>query len=147
MAEPLVANWPSGEDEFLLRIGELEALDDATEAGVLDLRYRLFQGVQRGSLAYAPVKVREIMACLRLGLIGAGMARADAERKVKQAFADGDISELNLLAFTIISRAFAGKDHDPVGEGEAGAATDESASPASAEPAPRSASRRPKSKK
>ena len=53
MAEPLVANWPSGEDEFLLRIGELEALDDATDAGVLDLRYRLFQGVQRGSLAYA----------------------------------------------------------------------------------------------
>lgn len=147
MAEPLVANWPSGEDEFLLRIGELEALDDATDAGVLDLRYRLFQGVQRGSLAYAPVKVREVLACLRLGLIGAGMARADAERKVKQAFADGDISELNLLAFTIISRAFAGKDHDPVGEGEAGAATDESASPASTEPAPRSASRRPKSKK
>ena len=138
MAEPLVANWPSGEDEFLLRIGELEALDDATEAGVLDLRYRLFQGVQRGSLAYAPVKVREIMSCLRLGLIGAGMARADAERKVKQAFADGDISELNLLAFTIISRAFSGKDHDPVGEGVAGAATDESASPASTEPAPHS---------
>lgn len=147
MAEPLVANWPSGEDEFLLRIGELEALDDATEAGVLDLRYRLFQGVQRGSLAYAPVKVREVMACLRLGLIGAGMARADAERKVKQAFAAGDISELNLLAFTIISRAFAGKDHDPVGEGVAGAATDESASPASTEPAPPSGSRHPKSKK
>ena len=146
MAEPLVANWPSGEDEFLLRIGELEALDDATDAGVLDLRYRLFQGVQRGSLAYAPVKVREVLACLRLGLIGAGMARADAERKVKQAFADGDISELNLLAFTIISRAFAGKDHDPVGEGEAGAATDESASPASTAQAPRSVSRRPKSK-
>lgn len=147
MAEPLVANWPSGEDEFLLRIGELEALDDATDAGVLDLRYRLFQGVQRGSLAYAPVKVREVLACLRLGLIGAGMARADAERKVKQAFADGDISELNLLAFTIISRAFAGKDHDPVGEGEAGAAADESASPASTAQAQRSASRRPKSKK
>lgn len=131
MGAPFVANWPSGEDEFLLRIGELEALDDATDAGVLDLRYRLFQGVQRGSLAYAPVKVREVLACLRLGLIGAGMARADAERKVKQAFADGDISELNLLAFTIISRAFAGKDHDPVGEGQAGpAAQSASAGPA-----------------
>lgn len=135
MAEPFVANWPSGEDEFLLRAGEVEALDDATESGVLDLRYRFVQGVQRGSLAYAPVKVREVLACLRLGLIGAGMARADAERKVKQAFADGDISELNLLAFTIISRALAGKVHDPVGEGEAGEAADESASPASTEPA------------
>lgn len=147
MAEPFVANWASGEDEFLLRIGELEALDDLTDAGALDLRYRLSQGVQRGSLAYSPVKVREVMACLRLGLIGAGMDRQKADRKVKQAFEDADISELNVLAFTVLSRAFAGKEHDPVGEAEAGAATDESASPASTEPAPPSGSRRPKSKK
>ena len=147
MAEPFVANWASGEDEFLLRIGELEALDDLTDAGALDLRYRLSQGVQRGSLAYSPVKVREVMACLRLGLIGAGMDRQKADRKVKQAFEDADISELNVLAFTILSRAFAGKEHDPVGEGEAGAATDESASPASMAPAPPSGSRRPRSKK
>ena len=87
------------------------------------------------------------MACLRLGLIGAGMDRQKADRKVKQAVEDSDISELNLLAFTILSRAFAGKEHDPVGEGEAGAATDESASPASMAPAPPSGSRRPRSKK
>ena len=49
--EPIKANWPCGEDEFLLRIGELEALDDLTAAGVLDLRWRLSQGMQRGSLA------------------------------------------------------------------------------------------------
>ncbi|MDQ7262264.1 GTA-gp10 family protein [Paracoccus sp. PS-1] len=147
MAEPFVANWSSGEDEFLLRIGELEALDDLTEAGALDLRYRLSQGVQRGSLAYAPVKVREVMACLRLGLIGAGMDRQRADRKVKQAFDDAEVSELNVLAFTILSHAFSGKEHDPVGEAKAGAATEESASPASTEPAPRSASRRSRSKK
>lgn len=147
MAEPFVANWPSGEDEFLLRIGQLEALDDLTDAGALDLRYRLSQGAPRGSLAYSPVKVREVIACLRLGLIGAGMDRQTSDRKVKQAFEDGDISELNLLAFTILSRAFAGKEHDPVGEVEAGAAMQESASPASMAPARPSASRRPKSKK
>lgn len=147
MGAPFVANWPSGEDEFLLRIGDLEALDDLTDAGALDLRYRLSQGVPRGSLAYAPVKVREVMACLRLGLIGAGMERQKADRKVKQAFEDADISELNVLAFTILSRAFAGKDHDPVGEDEAGAATSESASPASTGPAPRSGSRPRRSKK
>lgn len=129
-------NWPSGEDEFLLRIGELEALDDLTEAGVLDLRFRLSQGLQRGNLSYAPVKVREILACLRLGLIGAGMDRATADRKVKQAFEDGDISVLNLLAYSIISQAFAGKEADPLGEdaGEA-ATTPESASPESTEQA------------
>lgn len=147
MAEPFVANWASGEDEFLLRIGELEALDDLTEAGALDFRFRLSQGALRGSLAYSPVKVREVMACLRLGLIGAGMERQKAERKVKQAFEDADISELNLLAFTVLTRAFSGKDHDPVGEDQAGAATTESASPASTAQAPRSATPRPRSKK
>lgn len=117
--EPIKANWPCGEDEFLLRIGELEALDDLTAAGVLDLRWRLSQGMQRGSLAYSPVKIREVMACLRLGLIGAGMERGKAELKAKQAFIDGDVSELNLLAFSIISNSLAGKEHDSVGEAEA----------------------------
>lgn len=125
--------WASGDDLFLLRIGELEALDDLTEAGVLDFRYRLSQGAQRGSLAYSPVKVREVLACLRLGLMGAGMERKTAERKVRQAFEDADISELNLLAFSILSQAFAGKEHDPVGEQEAGEATNASGSPASME--------------
>lgn len=140
-------NWPSGEDEFLLRIGELEALDDATEAGVLDLRYRLSLGAERGSLGYSPVKVREIMACLRLGLIGAGMDRQTADRKVRQAFVEGEISELNLLAFTIISRAFAAKDHDPLGGPEGETEKAESASPASTAMVQPSASPRRKSKK
>ena len=125
--------WASGDDLFLLRLGELEALDDLTDAGVLDFRYRLSQGAQRGSLAYSPVKVREVLACLRLGLMGAGMERKTAERKVKQAFEDGDISALNLLAFTILTQAFSGKEHDPVGEPEAGEATNASGSPASTE--------------
>lgn len=117
--EPARLNWVSGEDDFLLRIGELEALDDMTEAGVLDLRYRLSLGSARGSLAYAPVKIREIIACLRLGLIGGGMKREDAERKAKEGFINGDVSELNLLAFTVISNSLKGKDHDPVGEDRA----------------------------
>lgn len=139
--------WASGEDDFLLRIGELEALDDLTAAGVLDLRYRLSQGVQRGSLAYSPVKVREVLSCIRLGLQGAGMDRNTADRKVKQAFEDGDIAELNLLAFTILSKAFAAKEHDPLGEGKAGGERAESASPASTEMVQPSASPRRKSRK
>lgn len=117
--EPVKLNWPCGEDDFLLRIGELEALDDLTDAGVMDLRYRLSQGVQRGSLAYSPVRVREVIATVRLGLIGAGMDRAQAERKARQAFTEGDAAEMNLLAFTIISNSLKGKDHDPVGEDQA----------------------------
>ena len=112
-------NWVCGEDDFLLRIGELEALDDQTADGVLDLRYRLSLGQQRGSLAYSPVRIREILACLRLGLIGGGMDRQKAETKAKNALIDGDISALNLLCFTIISHSLAGKEHDPVGEDRA----------------------------
>ena len=76
--EPVRLNWGCGEDDFLLRIGELEALDDLTSDGVLDLRYRLSLGQQRGSLAFSPVRIREVMACIRLGLIGAGMERGKA---------------------------------------------------------------------
>lgn len=117
--EPIKLNWPGGEHDFLLRIGELEALDDLTDAGVLDLRYRLSLGQVRGSLGYSPVKIREIIACVRLGLIGGGMKREDAERRAKDAFINGDVSELNLLAFTIISNSLRAKAHDPLGEPEA----------------------------
>ena len=133
MVEPITLNWAAGENDFLLRIGEFEALDDLTDSGALDFRYRLAQGHARGSLAYAPVKVREVIACIRLGLIGAGMERKVAERKARQAFEDADMSALNLTAFTIISHSLAGKEHDPVGEDEAGEAKSESASPASTE--------------
>ena len=117
--EPVRLNWPGGEHDFLLRIGELEALDDLTDAGVLDYRYRLSLGQARGSLAYSPVKIRETRACIRLGLIGGGMKREEAERREKQAFIDGDIGELNLLAFTVISKSLASKEHDPLGEDRA----------------------------
>lgn len=117
--EAVTLNWPGGEDEFLLRLGEMEALDDLTAAGVMDFRYRLSLGAQRGSLAYAPVRTREVIDCIRLGLIGAGMDRKDADRKARRAFEEGEASELNLLAFTIVSNALRGKDHDPVGETQA----------------------------
>ena len=116
MAEPKVINWGCGEHPFLLRIGECEALDDLTPAGMADFRWRLSQGIERGALAHAPVKTREVIDCIRLGLIGGGMKREDAERRVKEAFINGDVSELNLLAFTIISNSLRAKEHDPLGE-------------------------------
>ena len=145
--EPVKWNWSVGEDEFLLRIGEIDALDDLTPSGALDLRYRLLQGHERGGFEHAPVKGREVRDCLRLGLIGAGMDRREAERKAREGYEYTDIAALNLLAFTILSRAFAGREHDPVGEGEAGETKSASASPASTEQARPSASPQPKSEK
>lgn len=131
MMEALTLNWPGGEDHFLLRLGELEALDDVTSAGVLDLRYRLSLGGDRGSMGYAPVKIREVISAIRLGLIGAGMDRKSAERKAKQGFEDGDISALNLLCYEVISHSLSGKEHDPVGEVAAEENPPASSSPAS----------------
>lgn len=124
MREPITLIWPGGEDDFLFPLGQLEALDDRTESGVLDYRYRLWLGQGRSSLAFAPVRVRETLDCLRLGLIGAGMDRAAAEKKVRIAFEDGDISVLNLVAFTALSHSLSGKEHDEVG-GASGEATAE----------------------
>lgn len=132
--EPLAWNWPIGEDEFLLRIGEVEALDDITPDGALDLRARLVEGYERGGMERAKVRVREIEECIRLGLIGAGMERKQAARHARRASEEVDITNRNLLCLTILSNAFKGKPHDPVGEAE-GEATSASASPASTETA------------
>lgn len=123
--------WPGGEDDFLLRIGELESLDDKTAEGVLDFRFRLSRGVERGSLAYAPVRIREVLDCLRLGLIGGGMDNKDARKKIERAFDMGDMAELALTAFTVISHSLSGKDHDHPGEAEAEESPPESSSPLS----------------
>jgi hypothetical protein len=133
--EALTLVWPGGEDDFLLRLGELEALDDKTPDGVLDLRYRLSLGQERGSLAYAPVRVREVLDCLRLGLIGGGMDGKLAKRKVQRAFENGDMAELCLAAYTVISHAFAGKAHDPVGDAASGEERAEGNPPESSSPA------------
>lgn len=129
--EAVTLNWPGGEDEFLFRLGELEALDDKTSEGVLDFRYRLSLGIRRGSLAYSPVKISEVLSCLRLGLIGAGMTGSDAKKKVERAFENGDMAELNLAAFTALSHSLAGKESDPVGEGAAEESPPASSSPPS----------------
>lgn len=126
-------NWPGGEDEFLLRLGELEALDDKTVEGALDFRWRLSQGAARGSLAYAPVRIAEVLTCLRLGLIGAGMDARQAKAKVERAFEGGDMAELALAAYMALSHSLKGKDHDPVGESVAEENPPASSSPLSME--------------
>lgn len=138
MPEPITLNWLRGDREAILRIGEVEALDDILHAlprnsCALDFRFRLAQAAHRGSLAYADVDVKEIKACVRLALIGAGASRAEAAKDADKALEEEEISALALACYTLISIALAGKDHDPVGEMVAGAASNESASPASTE--------------
>ena len=83
----------------------------------------------------AKVRVREIEECIRLGLIGAGMDRKQAARHARRASEEVDITNRNLLCLTILSNAFKGKPHDPLGEAE-GEVTSASASPEYTETAP-----------
>ena len=148
MAEPITLEWLRGPREAILRIREVEALDDLTEDGAQDFRYRLSLGAPRGSLSYAPVTVKEMKHCIRLGLIGAGASREDAAKDADRAFDEEDSGALALACFTLISNALMGKAHDPVGEMKGGAERQPaSASPESTEQAQPSASPRRKSGK
>ena len=138
MAEPKVINWGCGEHPFLLRIGECEALDDLTPAGMADFRWRLSQGVDRGALAHAPVKTREVIDCIRLGLIGGGMDGAEARKLALRAHDECSRDQLVMICFAICTAAISGKDHDQVGKPRAAGRKRRSASvsPPSTETAP-----------
>lgn len=123
MAEPQVIAWCCGEHPFILRIGEAEALDDLTRDGMADFRFRLRQGVERGALAYSPVKQREVIDCIRLGLIGGGMDQMEARKLSARAWEEGDFSELVLLAYSITTHCLSGKPHDQPGKAEPAKAT------------------------
>ncbi|MBZ4023249.1 hypothetical protein CKO11_12350 [Rhodobacter sp. TJ_12] len=116
MAEPKVINWGCGEHPFLLRIGECEALDDLTPAGIADFRYRLAQGVERGALAHAPVKTREVINCIRLGLIGGGMDAEEARKLALRGHDECSRDQLNMVCYGLLTAALAGKDHDKPGK-------------------------------
>lgn len=119
MAEPKVINWGCGEHPFFLRIGECEALDDLTPAGMANFRWRLSQGMERGALSNAPVKTREVINCIRLGLIGGGMDGTEARKIALRAHDECSRDQLVMICFTICTAAISGKDHDPLGKQKA----------------------------
>ena len=141
MAEPITLEWLRGPREAILRVREVEALEDILAtlpkcASAQDLRYRIAQGQERGALSYADVFVAEMKACIRLALIGAGASRADAAKDTDRAFEEEDSGALALACFTLISNALKQKAHDPVGEMKGGAESQPaSASPESTEQA------------
>lgn len=124
MSEPKVLNWCCGEHPFRLRIGEAEALDDLTSDGISDFLYRLLVGRDRGSLAYAKVKQREVIDCIRLGLIGGGMEPSAARSLALRGWEEGDFGELVMICATVIGVALAGKEHDQPEKPEAAEASE-----------------------
>jgi hypothetical protein len=107
-----VLNWEGGEHSFKLGIGQLRALQAATDVGPLFLL---------GRIAGSQWFVDDIIETVRLGLIGGGMTEIEAKRLVDRVFIENtpSIYRGSLLAVRILRNAVTGEPDDPVGaEGE-----------------------------
>ena len=100
--------WPGGEDDFALRYGEIEILQDKCDAGP---EY-IFN-----SLAGRTYLQKYAFEVLRLGLIGAGMDMLEARRKV-DAVKEEPLREFIVPAMNVLGASITGyEDDSPKGEG------------------------------
>lgn len=104
---PIELVWPGGEHTFDLRIGELQALQDACDAGPEFILNRILAGQWR----YA-----DLFDTIRLGLIGGGMERAEASKVARNAFERSPLVSFKLTASSILGQALYGVEDDPVGK-------------------------------
>jgi len=130
--------WGDGEHTYRLAIKQLEELEEKTKSTPLEVFDRL-----NGRRWH----VSDVYQVLRLGLIGGGMPVAEAAAFVTRHLDEWSLIESAGIALSVMVAALVGDPGDPVGKEEAGEAPSASASPASTETAPRSASRRSKSAK
>ena len=102
-----------GKHEFQLNIGELEELQEKTDAGPEELFNRILQGTWR---------VADIRETIRLGLKGAGMDPMKALVLTERYAGPGHLAALKGLAQNIIGASLIGApDEDvPLGEQTAG---------------------------
>lgn len=110
--QPMVLTWPGGEDAFGLGLGHLRALQTELKTAPEDLLRRFMLG---------SYYVDDILAVLRQGLIGGGMAPEVAKAKVLQLAETYPLGRFRPLCERIMQAALYGDEGDPVGEpGEPG---------------------------
>lgn len=105
-----------GPHEFLLKIRQLEELQDHTKSGPISLYNRLFSRDWR---------VEDVYHTIRLGLIGGGMSKDKALKLVESTLDDLGLVEASTLALVILADSLKGKDDDPAGKADAPAAATE----------------------
>ena len=106
---PIDLVWPGGEHTFDLRIGELQALQDACDAGPEFILNRILAGQWR----YA-----DLFDTIRLGLIGGGMERNEAGKLTREAFERNGLASFKITASSILGQALYGVEDDPVGKAD-----------------------------
>ena len=129
--------WPGGEHDFALPIGNLRAVQDACDAGPMEILTALRTGRWRADM---PLEV------LRFGLEGGGMEKSKARDLVRRLSETEPLGSFVMPAMLVIAAAVMGVADDPVGEPTGATSPPESGSSApSTKAAPKRGSRRAKS--
>ncbi|MBD9569033.1 gene transfer agent family protein [Ensifer sp. ENS08] len=103
--------WPGGEHAFRLGIGELRAIEQKCDAGCAVVLMRLLSSAW---------KIDDVIAPLRLGLIGAGMSERDAQRAVDAALDVSSPYALAVPAADVLQRFIMGNSADKPGGDQSG---------------------------
>ncbi|WHZ35758.1 gene transfer agent family protein [Sagittula sp. MA-2] len=102
--------WPGGEHTFRLRIGELRALQGATDSGPEELFNRI---------RLANWRVDDLIQIIRWGLVGGGeMDASKAATFVTPLFDLHPLSEFRMTATAILAKTLLAIEDDPLGEEE-----------------------------
>lgn len=105
--KPILLSWPGGEHEFALRIGELRAIQEKTDAGPQQLLQRMADGQWL---------IDDLVEIIRHGLIGGGMDGSSARKLVYKVFDLHPLLDLRPVSYAILGAALVGPEDDPVGE-------------------------------
>lgn len=117
----------AGEERpFRLPIGRLRALQEKTDAGPMELVQRFAAGTWR---------VDDLRETIHQGLIGGGMAAADAAKLLKTDFDDLPLGQFVGTAQAIVLAAVVGAGEETLGEDQGEAVTNPSPGPNSGSPA------------
>lgn len=103
--------WPGGEHDFMLNIGELRALEQRTNAGAFVTMTRLIT---------SQWKIDDVVATIRLGLIGGGMLERDAKALVDTTLELASPYTLAVTAAHILEFSLMWDANDKPGEPVAG---------------------------
>ncbi|MCW0235281.1 MAG: gene transfer agent family protein [Ferrovibrio sp.] len=102
-------DWADGTYSFRLAWAQLAELQEKTDAGPFVVLQRLTSGTWR---------VEDISHTIRLGLIGGGMAPADALKKVRAYVEDRPPTESTIFAQGILMAALYGAPEEDLGNAD-----------------------------
>jgi len=106
----ILLTWGDGDFKFRLGWGELEELQEKTDAGPYVVLQRLHSGNWR---------VQDISSTIRLALVGGGMKPEDAIKKVRFYVEQRPPMENIPVAVAVLSAGLLGAPDEPLGERKA----------------------------